>query len=121
MRRRDFIKAAAGTAVLGAIKAPALHAQGAWPQSGRTVKIIVPWPPGAANDALGRLVAQRIQEKFGANTVVENRTGGSGLVRPNAGVPADPPRHTPMASALHTPPRPLGLTSATIHPPGHPA
>src|SRR4051794_41818357 len=108
MRRRDFIKAAAGATALGAIKTPAVRAQGAWPQSGRTVKIIVPWPPGAANDALGRLVAQRIQEKFGANTVVENRTGGAGLAGPHPGGPAPPPRHTPMAGALHTPPRAPG-------------
>src|SRR4029077_15574451 len=82
MRRRDFITAVASATALGAIKAPAVHAPGAWPQPGRTVKIIVPWPPGAANDALGRLVAQRIQEKFGVNTVVENRTGGRGPLGP---------------------------------------
>src|SRR5258705_1873164 len=89
MRRRDFIKAAAGASMLSAIKAPAVHAQGAWPQPGRAVKIIVPWPPGAANDALGRLVAQRIQEKFGANTVVENRTGGAGIIWIHPLVPAE--------------------------------
>jgi tripartite-type tricarboxylate transporter receptor subunit TctC len=116
MRRRDFIKAAAGTAVLGAIKAPAVHAQGAWPQSGRTVKIIVPWPPGAANDALGRLVAQRIQEKFGANTVVENRTGGSGLVGTNAVIQADPDGYTLLASAFNTAVMPLVLKGATFDP-----
>src|SRR5450432_2798499 len=89
MRRRDFIKAAGATA-LGAITAPTVHAQGSWPRSGRTVKFIVPWPPGAANDALGRLVAQRVQEKFGVNTMVENRTGGSGLIGTNAVIQAEP-------------------------------
>src|SRR5258708_32596892 len=102
MRRRDFIKAAGATA-LGAITAPTVHAQGTWPRPGRTVKFIVPWPPGAANDALGRLVAQRIQEKFGVNTVVENRTGGAGIIGTNAGIHAGPGGHTPLASAFHTP------------------
>src|ERR1700704_1321583 len=121
MRRRDFIKAAAGSAigstVLG-VKAPAVHAQGAWPQPGRTVKIIVPWPPGAANDALGRLIAQRIQEKFGVNTVVENRTGGSGLIGTNAVIQSEPDGYTLLASAFHTPVMPLVLKGATFDPQG---
>jgi tripartite-type tricarboxylate transporter receptor subunit TctC len=115
MRRRDFIKAA-GTVMLGAVAAPAVHAQGAWPQSGRTVKVIVPWPPGAANDALGRLVAQRIQEKFGVNTVVENRTGGSGLIGTNAVIQAEPDGYTLLASAFNTAVMPLVLKGATFNP-----
>ena len=31
MDRRTFLKAAAGSAALGAVQAPAVHAQGAWP------------------------------------------------------------------------------------------
>jgi tripartite-type tricarboxylate transporter receptor subunit TctC len=116
MRRRDLIKAAAGAAMLCAIKAPAVHAQGAWPQPGRAVKIIVPWPPGAANDALGRLVAQRIQEKFGVNTVVENRTGGSGIIGTNAVIQAEPDGNTLLASAFNTAVMPLVLKGATFDP-----
>ncbi len=82
MRRRDFIKGAATAAACAAIHKPAI-AQSAWPAKGRVVKVIVPWPPGAANDALGRLVAQRLQEKFGVSAIVENRTGGSGLIGTN--------------------------------------
>src|SRR3954449_6794223 len=120
MRRRDFITAAAGSAIgsaiLGAVKTPAVHAQGAWPQPGRTVKIIVPWPPGAANDALGRLLAQRLQEKFGASTVVENRTGGSGLIGTNAVLQAEPDGYTLLASAFNTAVMPLVLKGATFDP-----
>ena len=52
------------TAPLGLLAAPALHAQSAWPL-GRQVRVICPWPPGAANDALARLLAQRLTEKLG--------------------------------------------------------
>src|SRR5277367_2767635 len=79
MNRRDLIKGAATAAVGAAIYRPAV-AQNAWPAKGRVVKVIVPWPPGAANDALGRLVAQRFQEKFGVSAIVENRTGIAPLV-----------------------------------------
>ena len=69
LKRRDLIKAAVGAAALATIKSPAIG-QTAWPQAGRTVKVIVPWPPGAAYDALGRLVAQRIQDKYGVTALV---------------------------------------------------
>ena len=63
MRRRDLFKAAAGAAAFAAMTSPAV-AQSSWPQKDRTIKVIVPWPPGAANDALGRLLAERLQDRY---------------------------------------------------------
>ena len=113
MLRRSFL---AGAAALGTVGAPAVRAQGAWPQAGRTVKIIVPWPPGAANDALGRLVAQRLQERYGINTVVENRTGGAGLIGTNAVIQAEPDGYTLLASAFNTAVMPMVIKGATFDP-----
>ena len=59
MNRRDVMKAAA--AGIGMLAAPSVQAQGAWPQ-GRPIRVICPWPPGAANDALARLFAQQLQD-----------------------------------------------------------
>ena len=115
MKRRDLMKAAAGTVALAAIGSPA-RAQGAWPQSGRTVKVIVPWPPGAANDALGRLVAQRIQEKFGITALVENRAGAAGLIGTKAVIQAEPDGYTLLASAFNTAVMPLVLKAADFNP-----
>jgi tripartite-type tricarboxylate transporter receptor subunit TctC len=115
MNRRDLIKSAATAAVGAAIYRPAV-AQSAWPAKGRTVKVIVPWPPGAANDALGRLVAQRLQEKFGVAAIVENRTGGSGLVGTRYVIDADPDGYTFLASAFNTAVMPLVLKSAEFNP-----
>ena len=116
MRRRTLLKAAAGAAMLGVIKAPAVHAQTTWPQPGRTVKVIVPWPAGAANDALGRLLAQKLQERYGASTVVENRTGGAGLIGTNAVIQAEPDGYTLLASAFNTAVMPLVVKGATFNP-----
>ena len=96
--------------------APAVHAQGTWPQPGRTIRVIVPWPPGAANDALGRLLAQRLQEKLGATTVVENRVGGAGLVGTSAVIQAAPDGYTLLASAFNTAVMPLVLKGANFDP-----
>lgn len=93
---------------------PAL-AQPAWPMA-RPVRVICPWPPGAANDALARLLAQRIGEKYGAQAVVENRTGGAGLVGTNAVLQAAPDGYTLLASAFNTAVMPLVLRGATFDP-----
>jgi tripartite-type tricarboxylate transporter receptor subunit TctC len=114
MNRREFI-AGATTAATAAIYKPAIAAP-AWPAKGRTIRVVVPWPPGAANDALGRLVAQRLQDKFGATAIVENRTGGSGLIGTKYVIDADPDGYTFLASAFNTAVMPLVLKSADFNP-----
>jgi tripartite-type tricarboxylate transporter receptor subunit TctC len=116
MDRRKFLKTTAGSAAFSAVQSPFVQAQAAWPAPGRTIKVIVPFPPGAANDALGRLLAQRLQEKFGASTVVENRTGGSGLIGTNAVIQAEPDGYTLLASAFNTAVMPMILKGATFDP-----
>jgi tripartite-type tricarboxylate transporter receptor subunit TctC len=117
MNRRNFFKAAATAAVCAAIHKPAIaQSSGTWPVKGRVVKVIVPWPPGAANDALGRLVAQRMQDKLGVAAVVENRTGGSGLVGTKYVIEADPDGYTFLASAFNTAVMPLVLRAADFNP-----
>jgi tripartite-type tricarboxylate transporter receptor subunit TctC len=115
MNRRDLIKGATTAAACAAIQKPAI-AQSAWPAKGRTVRVVVPWPPGAANDALGRLVAQRIQDKFGVAAIVENRTGGSGLIGTKYVIDAAPDGYTFLASAFNTAIMPLVLKSADFNP-----
>jgi tripartite-type tricarboxylate transporter receptor subunit TctC len=116
MDRRTFLKTAASTAAFGVVQSPTAHAQTAWPAPGRTIKVIVPFPPGAANDALGRLLAQKLQEKFGASAVVENRSGGSGLVGTNAVIQAEPDGYTLLASAFNTAVMPMVIKGATFDP-----
>jgi tripartite-type tricarboxylate transporter receptor subunit TctC len=49
-----------------------------WPQ--RTVRFIVPLGPGSATDISARLVAERLQQRWGQPVVVENRPGGDAFV-----------------------------------------
>ncbi len=112
-RRQMLIASVAGG--FGLLAAPAIHAQGAWPH-GRPIRVICPWPPGAANDALARLLAQRLQDKLGATAVVENRTGGAGLVGTTAVLQAPPDGFTLLASAFNTAVMPLVLKGATFDP-----
>jgi tripartite-type tricarboxylate transporter receptor subunit TctC len=45
----------------------------------RTITLVVPLAPGGANDVLARLVAQKLERKFGKPVVVENRPSGGGI------------------------------------------
>ena len=65
------------TAVLAlAASIPYALAQ-SWPQ--RTVKLIIPLPPGTGTDIAGRLLAERLAGRWGQPVVVENKQGGDGI------------------------------------------
>ncbi len=69
--RRTFL---AGSATV--LAAPAI-AQAPWPQ-GRSLRLVVPFPPAGATDNIGRIVSQKLSEMWGTSVVVENRGGAGG-------------------------------------------
>jgi tripartite-type tricarboxylate transporter receptor subunit TctC len=73
MDRRLFLAATGG---LWAVSA---QAQGQWP-TGRNIRITVPFPPAGATDVLGRIMAERFGEYWGARVVVENKPGAGGNI-----------------------------------------
>lgn len=92
MHRRHLLGGAAGAL----LAAPAL-AQGGFPA--RTIRMVVPYPPGGATDAMSRLAAQKIQERLGATVVVENRSGANGQVGSQAVLQAPADGYTILGSA----------------------
>ena len=46
----------------------------------RTVKIIVPFPPGGTADAMPRIVAEFLTRKWGQAVIIENRAGAGGNI-----------------------------------------
>jgi tripartite-type tricarboxylate transporter receptor subunit TctC len=71
-KRRSVLALAA---LAAAIPARVL-AQGTYPN--RTVKVVVPLPPGGSPDYSARLVAERLQAVLGQAFVVENKPGANG-------------------------------------------
>lgn len=61
----------------------AAHAQNANYPS-RTVRIVIGFGAGGGTDAVARIVAQKLQELLGGTFLVENRTGASGRLAPDA-------------------------------------
>jgi tripartite-type tricarboxylate transporter receptor subunit TctC len=69
--------------VFAAFTAGTLCAAGvAWSQvyPAKTVRVIIPFPPGGANDIVARIVFQKLSEQMGQTFVVENRSGAGGTV-----------------------------------------
>ena len=46
----------------------------------RTIRIVVPFPPGGATDGVTRIVAQKLTDQMGRQVVTENRGGAGGIV-----------------------------------------
>ena len=78
--QKTLAAAAAATALaiglLFALSSSA-HAQ-AWPQ--KSVRFIVPFPPGGATDISARLLGQKLTDTWGQTVVIENRGGAGGGV-----------------------------------------
>ncbi len=46
----------------------------------RPVRLVVPYPPGGANDAVARLLSPKVTEQLGQQLVVDNRGGGNTII-----------------------------------------
>jgi tripartite-type tricarboxylate transporter receptor subunit TctC len=104
MRRRALLGAA------GAVLAVPALAQGEWPS--RPLRLVVPWAPGGASDALGRLVAGKLSERIGQQVVVDNRAGAGGTVGMAAVSRAAPDGYTLIQATSTT----TGLTPVLMRP-----
>lgn len=85
---------AAGIALVIALLAGAASAQGS-----RTIKIVVPSPPGGSVDILGRLLGQQISAAHGVKVVVESRPGAGTIVATDAVARAAPDGNTVLMVA----------------------
>lgn len=58
------------------------------------IRIVVPTAPGGPLDVLGRLMAQRLKETWGATVIIENRPGGVQMIGANAVAKSAPDGYT---------------------------
>src|SRR5688572_7231025 len=54
----------------------------AWSQAfpAKPVRVIVPFPPGGANDIVSRIVFSKVTEQMGQSFIIENRSGAGGTI-----------------------------------------
>ena len=60
----------------------------------KTIRIIVPYPPGGSIDLTGRVIAKHLQDSIGQNVIVENKPGANAAIGIETLLRSDPDGHT---------------------------
>jgi tripartite-type tricarboxylate transporter receptor subunit TctC len=71
-----------------------------WPQ--RQVTVIVPFGAGGTTDVFARIIAERLQQKYGRPFVVENRPGAGGNIGTGIVARSEPDGHTLLVGTVST-------------------
>ena len=92
MQRRNFLYATLGTLASGTVFAQA------WPA--RPIKMIVPYPPGGANDITARIYGQYLGTALGQSIVIDNRAGAGGEIGAEAAAKSAGDGYTLLFAAI---------------------
>ena len=90
--RRRAAAMALAAPLISPLMSSGAAAQAPWPS--KTVRFIVPFPPGQAADIFARLMAERLADIWKQQVVVENKGGGGGIPGVEAGKAAAPDGYT---------------------------
>lgn len=87
--KRTFVRSAAALGMILLTLGAGSARADTWPS--RTIKLVAPFAPGAASDALARALADGLRAELGQSVIVENRGGAGGSIGVGAVVsaPAD--------------------------------
>jgi len=66
------------TALVVALHAPGVAAQAMFPS--KPIRIVIPYPPGGAGDAVARAIGQRMSAALGQPVLVENKAGANQVI-----------------------------------------
>lgn len=88
--RRQFGLAAAGGSAL-ALLGTRFAVADEFPEKGRTLRLVIPFPPGGITDVLSRRIGTGLSSALGTEVIPDNRDGASGVTAINSmkGAPAD--------------------------------
>jgi len=76
----QFFMTIARIVTTGLLMALAGSAVGQQAYPNKPIRIVVPFPPGGSNNALARLLGQKLTESWGQPVVVDNRPGGNTII-----------------------------------------
>jgi tripartite-type tricarboxylate transporter receptor subunit TctC len=92
----SFILRLAAASVV-ALTAATLAAQ---PFPTKSVRIIIPFPPGGGLDIVARLIGPKLSESYGQQVVVDNRAGAAGVIGTELAARAAPDGHTWLMATM---------------------
>jgi tripartite-type tricarboxylate transporter receptor subunit TctC len=96
--KRRFLGVLAGVAAASLV--PRTFAQSGYPN--KTIKIIAPVQPGGGVDLVARTIADRLGRALGQSIIVDNQSGGGGVVGSMATARAAPDGYTLMVGYVGT-------------------
>jgi len=105
-RAKAFVPAmtvAVTACLVGLLTVVTARAQSGYPA--KPVKIVVPFPAGGVNDVLARIVADKLQAKWGQPVIIENKAGAAGNLGADLAAKSPPDGYT----LLVAPPPPLAI------------
>jgi tripartite-type tricarboxylate transporter receptor subunit TctC len=68
----------------------------------KTVRVVVPFPPGGTSDVLGRLIGIKLTEKWGQQILIESRAGAGGMIGTELVARAQPDGYTLLLSDMRS-------------------
>jgi tripartite-type tricarboxylate transporter receptor subunit TctC len=98
LARRPLLRSALAAALL----ASSAYGGAAFAQSGKTIKLMVGFPPGGGTDAIARILAEPLKDALGATVVVDNKPGAGGQIAGQALKAAAPDGTTFFLSHDHS-------------------
>jgi tripartite-type tricarboxylate transporter receptor subunit TctC len=100
---RQFLHRATGAASLAVISIIALSliSHDAASQT-RTIKVIVPFPPGGTGDLIARVLGEQIGRTQGVTVVIDNRPGAGSMIGTEAAARAAPDGNTLLTATSPT-------------------
>ena len=97
MHARNSLRLPATLLAAFALIKPIVAGAEDWPS--RTVRLIVPYPPGGNADVVGRITAHALQAELGQPFVIENKAGAGGLIGAETVAHSPPDGYTFLLSA----------------------
>jgi tripartite-type tricarboxylate transporter receptor subunit TctC len=94
---RMVLKLFASALCLAGVLIASAQAQEPYPK--RPVTVVVPYPPGATTDIVGRMLADAIQKELGGTFIVENRAGAGTVIGATAVANSAPDGHMLLIAA----------------------
>ena len=85
--------------LLGSAFAPLSGHADSFPQ-GRSIRLVVPFPPGGATDVIGRIMADKIGQIWNQTIIVDNKPGAGGNIGVSAVARSEPNGDTFLLSSV---------------------